>query len=324
MNIMINTICNMRCSYCFAANSMENGMHEEISIDNFRFAIRFLKSSNSSVLRLLGGEPTLHSNFRNLIELAVAEGMSQIVVFTNGLFDPDLVAFLDAQTTKTRITLIINLNSPEYVGSDSYSVISENLALLHRTSVRVHLGINLYSSNMSIGYFMDALINNEYNSARWTIAIPSITDSSGFDVDAYYTQMIPLALSFLEQCYKNGIRTFNDCHHIPMCYLDDSQLRRLLTYEPDYFVRKKCSPSLDVYPDLRVIRCFGASEMGHVNLRDYDSAAAITDYFRTSIDDRYFACSKFVENGTCFMLHGECRGGCIGLARYPRNQALDR
>lgn len=55
-----------------------------ISLADFTQRLDFLKRSNIHEIRLIGGEPTLHPQFPDLIRLAQQRG-KHIVIFTHGL-----------------------------------------------------------------------------------------------------------------------------------------------------------------------------------------------------------------------------------------------
>jgi len=80
MNILLTNSCNRGCKYCFAIERISHQTpdaspprppHEarEISTENFMKAIRFAKKSGQKVVGILGGEPSLHTHFTDLLQL---------------------------------------------------------------------------------------------------------------------------------------------------------------------------------------------------------------------------------------------------------------
>ena len=66
-NIMMTDVCNLRCPYCFA-NEFVNKDRNEISEEAFDKAVDFIVGDGShSSVGLIGGEPTIHSNFEYLV-----------------------------------------------------------------------------------------------------------------------------------------------------------------------------------------------------------------------------------------------------------------
>ena len=59
MNIIINNYCNLTCEYCFAKDVMEE-QRQQMTLEQFQWALDFLDASNDGNIRIVGGEPTLH------------------------------------------------------------------------------------------------------------------------------------------------------------------------------------------------------------------------------------------------------------------------
>ena len=66
-NIMINEVCNQRCSYCFASEFV-NKKRNDMSFTNFKKAVKFINTARSSNrIGIIGGEPLLHPEFDKFI-----------------------------------------------------------------------------------------------------------------------------------------------------------------------------------------------------------------------------------------------------------------
>ena len=63
------------------------GKVSHITMDNVTYYIDFLKKSGIREFKILGGEPTLHPHFCDIVEAGLAEeDAMDIIVFTNGLW----------------------------------------------------------------------------------------------------------------------------------------------------------------------------------------------------------------------------------------------
>jgi len=94
--LYISGSCNLACRHCWIAptyqSSGDNGQH--VKLEHVRKAIREAKPLGLQSVKLTGGEPTLHPQFRELVSLIDEEKLS-IIIETNGtLVDDDLAAFL--------------------------------------------------------------------------------------------------------------------------------------------------------------------------------------------------------------------------------------
>ena len=87
--------CQLNCKYCFAKDIIKTSKtKEEISIENFKYVLDFLKTGNSEQpLKLVGGEPMLHSRFSEIIDIVKNDKyFNNVMIFTNGL---DLDKYID-------------------------------------------------------------------------------------------------------------------------------------------------------------------------------------------------------------------------------------
>ena len=84
-NIMLTYSCNLKCPYCFA-NEFVNKESSRISIENFAKAISFLTKEDIARVGLIGGEPTLHPEFKTILEMLITNRrISEVTLYTNGL-----------------------------------------------------------------------------------------------------------------------------------------------------------------------------------------------------------------------------------------------
>lgn len=83
MRVYVTERCNAKCPNCFNANSRSD---KEMSVDDFKDLCEYLKSNGFNLLKIMGGEPTLHADFAKIIEIAQSN-FDAIVIFSNGTTD---------------------------------------------------------------------------------------------------------------------------------------------------------------------------------------------------------------------------------------------
>ena len=110
-NVLLTNFCNQNCPYCFAKDEMERATVKEMSLEDFKKLVVILKKNKIRTLRLMGGEPTLHSYFDEIIKLALAE-FEEILIFTNGLIPTKSRRILEKNLNK--ISFNFNLNTPAF------------------------------------------------------------------------------------------------------------------------------------------------------------------------------------------------------------------
>ena len=86
MLIEITQSCNLTCPTCYAGSSPENKTF--MSIEQFEKTIDGLLEmgkGEADLIQLSGGEPTIHPDFFDIVQMAVDKGIKQVYINTNGL-----------------------------------------------------------------------------------------------------------------------------------------------------------------------------------------------------------------------------------------------
>ena len=99
LSVSITYHCNRKCPFCYARGLAEE-FKEHMSLADFEFLARWAKAQGWTSLRLLGGEPTVHPEFKAILELAGKYGFT-LSPSSNGLFDPEKNPFLDKRIIKS-------------------------------------------------------------------------------------------------------------------------------------------------------------------------------------------------------------------------------
>jgi len=84
LQIFITNRCNLKCDGCFARKIIgENRV--DMSMDEYRSALEGCKKRGGKQITLIGGEPLLHPDLRDMIKLNLSEGI-KTTIYTNGYF----------------------------------------------------------------------------------------------------------------------------------------------------------------------------------------------------------------------------------------------
>ncbi|OGR41423.1 MAG: hypothetical protein A2X35_10470 [Elusimicrobia bacterium GWA2_61_42] len=90
LSVCLTYHCDRSCSFCYA-KGLQNEFREHMSLADFDFLAGWARSQGWLCMRLLGGEPTQHPQFAQILDIAARHGLT-IYVTTNGLFDARLNA----------------------------------------------------------------------------------------------------------------------------------------------------------------------------------------------------------------------------------------
>ena len=80
-----------------------------MNLETFSTWLDFLAASGIHEIRLIGGEPTLHPQLADLLQLA-SQRRQRILIFTHGWLRPAVLKVLDAMPG-TDLHLMVNMNA---------------------------------------------------------------------------------------------------------------------------------------------------------------------------------------------------------------------
>ena len=83
MRVYVTEQCNAKCPNCFNAKSRSSN---EMSVEDFTELCEYLKQNGVSLLKIMGGEPTIHNDFTKIVDIA-QKSFDEIVIFSNGTTD---------------------------------------------------------------------------------------------------------------------------------------------------------------------------------------------------------------------------------------------
>jgi len=95
--------CNQRCVFCY--NPREQRRRSHPSPDTAHAIVRKLAEWGVQEVLYLGGEPTLHPDFRGVIELGTSLGLVQRIVTNGSRVDEQLAGFLAANNVEAGVSL---------------------------------------------------------------------------------------------------------------------------------------------------------------------------------------------------------------------------
>jgi len=103
--------CNCRCEYCYLGNALQADM----SIDAVQEISGLFECLGTRYVTVLGGEPTLHPRFIEIIEMLANRGF-YVVVDTNGMFENTLFDKLSPRHIY-RLLFSLDVSRPEAAGN---------------------------------------------------------------------------------------------------------------------------------------------------------------------------------------------------------------
>ena len=322
-NIMLTYRCNLKCPYCFA-NEFVNHSSCDITMENFLEALKFLKTSGNKKIGLIGGEPTIHDHFAEILQLlADDEEIDSVTVYTNGI----QMDICEKYLTNRKFKLLVNCNSPCDIGEQAYKRMCENLEHVFQLEdawKRFNLGINLYQNDLDYKYIIELLEHFRLHRVRMSVTVPNMDEGKKTDSLAYLKSRKEYVLRFINDCSEHDIAPYFDCNVIPKCVWSKEDLHFLEGLIEKFNLKRTnllgdhsfCQPVIDILPNLQAVRCFGTSDFTKVSIRDFRCFADLHNYFLNLVDRHMTSCMHGGECRSCYerkVLH--CTAGCMAFAR---------
>lgn len=315
-NIAITNYCNLKCPYCFADNMIQE-QNKNISIENYIKLLYYLiELNNIEQVGIIGGEPTLHPQFKEILietNKCANKNHTLFTLFTNGINLDPFIPFIGEH-----ICILINCN--EIKNMQKQQIINFNTTLQHLFNIgwfqngKAHCGCNLYPDCLDYYWIWDIVDRYNLRELRCSVASPGGQYTKWRQAkNEYFLKMKPIFLNFCKEAQKRKVRLDLDCGHIPICYFNTEELQLI----EEVCCRKlnyiNCNPILDITPDLKVTPCFGSYEPVPLDFeKNWDGIWRHTLY--------YHNIPKALKNnqGNCNNCHKlqelECQGGCLAFA----------
>ena len=321
-NIMINRVCNLKCPYCFAnefVNQKECVVHESnMTFENFKKAVDFICRTPGERVGIIGGEPLLHPDINKMIKDSIDKNeIRDVIVFTNGIHLDNIINELG----NVKIHVLVNYNPPTDTGKKANDKILSNLdeAINKRfLKDKITLGINMYKPGFEYEYILTALRKFNYHNVRTSICVPNTSEKKNQNSIEYFKKMKDSVMEFFGECLKLGVVPNFDCNPLPKCLWTEEDWDLFDKFEKldrncNLTRSCKCSPVLDILPNLQVSRCFGCSE-AKTNLFDFKNCEDIRRFFSHEIDSVMETVPTTDKCKQCYdFVCSKCSGGCLAF-----------
>ncbi len=299
-NLMLAGRCNRACSYCFAGRSMART--PELADESlWRRFVPWLERSGIDALRLVGGEPTLHPRFAEVVRAGVEAGRN-ILLFTNGLM-PD--SALDALTRlpEERLRVVMNVQSPDERAPDE---LQRQRRVVEALPDRVQLGFNVHRLPLEMDFLLDLV--EELPLGRWIrvgLALPTLRGGNrSLPVRRYPVVGRSLA-RFARSAAAAGASLELDCGFV-RCMFDEDALAAL----EQACLRFVCDPTLDVTTGGDLVHCFALDSLMARPFDPSEPADAVRADFRAALAPWRMA-GIYPECSACPWKGTACSGGCL-------------
>jgi hypothetical protein len=317
LNILLTNTCTRNCPYCFARERVR--LAEEstsprpapryISREDFGRALSFAKTGGPREIGILGGEPSMHPEFLQLLDDAWEAGL-HTKIFSNGMWRKEDLEALSRRTFPGRrrkpFHVVLNMNEPRRTPAHEQAAQHELLSRLGRDST---LSFNISTLDFDPLFLVDAIVEHRSKRhIRLGVAQPLAQLANEHIPVDRYAQMAPTLMRLAERCDQHNIRLGFDCGFL-LCMFTEEQHGRLVLAGARF--RADCGPTVDVGTDLSAWACFPLSTFSQgVMLRDFDKLPDLVRHFERHFR-RLYRTGVLPECVSCrHRRRRQCAAGC--------------
>ncbi len=288
-----------------------------LDLGEFERRLDFLERSGISEARLIGGEPTLHPQFPELVTRAL-ERLDRVVVFTNGCI-PDRSMKILMDLDPDRCTALVNMTTYDGDGIGP-SVHDRRARTLSFLGPRALVGITLVEPVVDYDWLPPLMQDAGCRPAvRIGLGQPVNGGSNDFLHPKQYVRTGTEIVRFASRTAGRGIRLELDCGFV-RCMFSSEALAKLEQLGAD--VGWHCGPVCDIDVHGRMIHCFPLAAMSGVEAETSLDATGIRQLLATQLAP-YRSVGVYRQCSRCrFLARGECTGGCraVALSRLQRSE----
>jgi len=324
-NVLLTTRCNLSCKYCFAQEKL-TGQRMHMPLENVREVIAFLKRSQYPIFRVMGGEPTLHPQFTEILRMALDEGM-RVDVLSNATWSEGVGEFF-SRISPTRLLFLLNIDHPDNYAAKIWGRIERNLERLQGRQ-GITLSFNVFEKEPRSDYILEIARRYGFKNIRLSLSLPVYQSENAFLPIEELPAVAPFVMRFSEQAEAMGISVQFD-NAVPLCIFSEEQAGKLLLHGVlDLKRNMHCEPIIDIGPDLTTWSCFCLSGLANRSLREFQTLDQAKEHFYNVWSVYQGAVYPMEKCSTCaYREKWGCQGGCLtytiakdGGRRYEQMQA---
>jgi radical SAM protein with 4Fe4S-binding SPASM domain len=311
-NVLMTEQCVRSCPYCFAGKRMAHSDRDSfLSWEDLIYIADLHKIAGEKSVRLLGGEPTLHPQFVDMVLYLSARGF-HVHVFTSGILSDSRLSELETalqDMPAERVSFTCNINDPQLSPPDEVSRVEQFLEVFGN---RITPGFNIYHLEFALEFIFQ-YINafGLHRHIRIGLAHPIFGHDNLFVAPQQIEKAISRLVNYFPLFERLKVRIGLDCG-FPLCKFSDEQLGKLY-YLNEGRIRFGCDPVIDIGPDAMVWACFPLSEYHRRSLYEFDHLNQVREFYdgvfrnvRIEVGGIFEECDHCPHRES-----GLCKGGCI-------------
>jgi hypothetical protein len=306
-NISITQRCNRGCTYCFAEDVMKStpGAGAFMNWEEFEESLNFLERSGITEATLLGGEPTIHPHFCEMVDRALARGF-RVLVLSGGIIPEKSLVHIE-EAAPGHVAVMLNVVPPGETFSQRER--DKQAEVMRRIGPQVALGLNIDHPATPLNFLLEWIDAFSLERVlRLGLAHPIAGGHNAFLHARDYPEVGRRVTEFAFRAREASVHIEFDCGWVP-CMFPNGALAELgITPQQ---VGLRCNPILDVLPGRQTISCYPLASLAREPLPADKDAAWLAGRFAERISP-YRPMMLYRHCASCdWLARGECTGGCV-------------
>jgi Radical SAM superfamily/4Fe-4S single cluster domain len=311
-NVVLTSKCNRRCKYCFALDTFDDENENYIKFGDLINIADKVSASNETSIGLLGGEPTLHPLFYEILLYVIERGIF-VSVFTNGLCSDDLIDKIEGLIQRKGFKFIVNTNHPDIESKENSQ---RQHKFLKTFNTICDISVNIFDPDLDLDYVDEIMCSTDLHDRRIRLGIaqPIIGETNCFLPSESYPLVSERIVKLAEEVFKRNNIVSLDCG-FPLCAFTDTQLGKLRRMNAS--LQFVCDLALDFAPGNQAWSCFPMSKLNKIDYDPYETLENIADRLR-SYTKKLRKRQNFGLYNECadciYRKNSVCAGGCLSYA----------
>lgn len=230
--LTINRACNLRCEWCYA-KIMSFSKSENMTLDTARQSIRFFKELPLENVILIGGEPTIHPHFLEIVKM-IREADLQPLLVTNSIKIADnnfLQAMLDAGLVgiTTSLKAANEKQYQQFTGRRVFSKVMEAIDNINKSGVDHKISVTICESLFkNFNEVIGAIVKGGTQLFSLDMGRPVIVNNR-IQADGIATprEMASFIVGIYPELINCGVK-FNIKFSIPFCLFPENFVKKLI------------------------------------------------------------------------------------------------
>lgn len=272
MNYVITTNCNKGCPYCFAHENRKNDPNSFMDLEKFK---KLLGKSESHV-KLIGGEPTQHPDFKAIVQELVDQ-KKDFTLISNFLFGEEVLNIILYALDNVRVSFLVNATDLDIGGritkwSNNYNTIYKKLYAVDREQ-ELSIGLTLVNDLKYYLSYLDMIIDNvaAVENLRLSISFPGDKEDKNKFEFIKNKELGTMFLGMIHHAISKGIKPNIDCVLFPCLFKNKEEFKYINKFVDK--IETKCgengSPA-DIFPDETISYCYPLKESISLDTNKYD------------------------------------------------------